>query len=58
MDELERYYQDDFCIEADVLYDELKARLQNRLRQQIYKTKYVVKFPREVYTQALEARAK
>jgi len=56
MDRLEQYYQDDFCIEADVLYDALKARLQNRLRQQIYKTKQLVKFPKDVFIQALEAR--
>lgn len=58
MDELEQYYRDDFCIEADVLYEELKARLQNRLRQQIYKTKQIVKFPQDVFVQALEARIK
>ena len=57
MDELEQYYQDDFCIEADVLYDALKARLQNRLRQQVYKTKQIVKFPKDVFVQALETRA-
>ncbi|MBO5853164.1 MAG: hypothetical protein J6Q61_02710 [Bacteroidales bacterium] len=56
MDRLEQYYQDDFCIEADVLYDALKARLQNRLRQQIYKTKQLVKFPKDVFIQALETR--
>lgn len=58
MDRLEQYYQDDFCIEADVLYDALKARLQNRLRQQVYKTKQLVKFPQDVFIQALETRAK
>ena len=58
MDRLEQYYQDDFCIEADVLYDTLKARLQNRLRQQVYKTKQLVKFPQDVFVQTLEARAK
>ena len=58
MDELEQYYRDDFCIEADFLYEELKARLQNRLRQQIYKTKQIVKFPQDVFVQALEARTK
>lgn len=58
MDRLEQYYQDDFCIEADVLYDALKARVQNRLRQQIYKTKQIVNFPQDVFIQALEARAK
>ena len=58
MDRLEQYYQDDFCIEADVLYDTLKTRLQNRLRQQVYKTKQLVKFPQDVFVQALEARAK
>ena len=58
MDELEQYYRDDFCIEADVLYEELKARVQNRLRQQIYKTKQIVKFPQDVFVQALEARTK
>lgn len=58
MDRLEQYYQDDFCIEADVLYDTLKARLQNRLRQQVYTTKQLVKFPQDVFIQALEARAK
>ncbi len=58
MDELEQYYRDDFCIEADVLYEELKARLQNRLRQQIYKTKQIVKFPQDVFVQALETRTK
>ena len=58
MDELEQYYRDDFCIEADVLYEELKARLQNRIRQQIYKTKQIVKFPQDVFVQALEARTK
>ena len=58
MDRLEQYYQDDFCIEADVLYDTLKTRLQNRLRQQVYKTKQLVKFPQDVFIQALEARAK
>lgn len=58
MDELEQYYRDDFCIEADVLYEGLKARLQNRLRQQIYKTKQIVKFPQNVFVQALEARTK
>lgn len=57
MDELEQYYQDDFCIEADVLYDALEARLKNRLRQQIYKTKQIVKFPQDVFVQALETRA-
>lgn len=57
MDELEQYYKDDFCIEADVLYDALKARLQNRLRQQVYKTKQIVKFPQDVFVQALETRA-
>ena len=57
MDELEQYYQDDFCIEADYLYDALKARLQNRLRQQVYKTKQIVKFPQDVFVQALETRA-
>lgn len=56
MDELEQYYKDDFCIEADVLYDALKARLQNRLRQQVYKTKQIVKFPQDVFVQALETR--
>lgn len=58
MDELEQYYRDDFCIEADVLYEELKARLQNRIRQQVYKTKQIVKFPQDVFIQALEARIK
>lgn len=58
MDRLEQYYQDDFCIEADVLYDALQARLQNRLHQQIYKTKQLVKFPQDVFIQALEARTK
>lgn len=58
MDRLEQYYQDDFCIEADVLYDALKARVQNRLRQQIYKTKQIVNFPQDVFIQALEARTK
>lgn len=58
MDRLEQYYQDDFCIEADVLYDALKARLQNRIAQQIYKTKQIVKFPQDVFVQALEARFK
>lgn len=57
MDELEQYYRDDFCIEADVLYEELKARLQNRIRQQVYKTKQIVKFPQDVFIQALETRA-
>ena len=57
MDELEQYYQDDFCIEADVLYDALEARLKNRLRQQIYKTKQIVKFPQDVFVQALETRS-
>lgn len=58
MDELEQYYKDDFCIEADVLYDALEARLKNRLRQQIYKTNKIVKFPQDVFVQALETRAK
>lgn len=58
MDRLEQYYQDDYCIEADVLYDTLKARFQNRLRQQVYKTKQLVKFPQDVFIQVLEARAK
>lgn len=58
MDRLEQYCQDDFCIEADVLYDALKARVQNRLRQQVYKTKQLVKFPQDVFIQALEARTK
>lgn len=58
MDRLEQYYQDDFCIEADVLYDTLKARLQNRLSQQVYNTKQLVKFPQDVFIQALEARSK
>ena len=57
MDRLEQYYRDDFCIEADVLYDALKARLQNRLHQQVYKTKQIVKFPQDVFVQALETRA-
>lgn len=58
MDRLEQYYRDDFCIEADVLYDTLKARFQNRLCQQVYKTKQIVKFPQDVFVQALEARTK
>ena len=58
MDELEQYYKDDFCIEADVLYDALEARLKNRLRQQIYKTNKIVKFPQDVFVRALETRAK
>lgn len=58
MDRLEQYYRDDFCIEADVLYDTLKARFQNRLCQQVYNTKQLVKFPKDVFIQALEARAK
>ena len=58
IDRLEQYYMDDFCIEADVLYDTLKARLQNRLRKQVYKTKQLVKFPQDVFVQALETRSK
>lgn len=58
MDRLEQYYMDDFCIEADVIYDTLKARVQNRLRQQVYNTKQLVKFPQDVFIQALEARTK
>lgn len=58
MDRLEQYYMDDFCIEADVLYDTLKARVQNRLRKQVYNTKQLVKFPQDVFVQALEARSK
>lgn len=58
MDRLEQYYRDDFCIEADVLYDTLKARFQNRLCQKVYNTKQLVKFPQDVFIQALEARAK
>ena len=58
MDRLEQYYMDDFCIEADVLYDTLKARVQNRLRQQVYNTKQLVKFPQDVFVQALETRSK
>lgn len=56
MDELEQYYQDDFCIEADVLYDELQARIYNRVLQQQTRTPNVVRFPENVFVQTMEAR--
>lgn len=58
MDELEQYYRDDFCIEADVLYDQIVARLKNKIAQLQYKTRHVVKLPEDFYRQTLEARAK
>lgn len=56
--ELEEYYESEFCIEADELYNTLEARLRNRLRQQAEKTKPIVKFPKEVFLEALESQDK
>ena len=50
---LQRYYEDDFCIEAE----ELLAMVQNRRTPQEYRAdNNIITFPENVFVQTMETR--
>ena len=50
---LQRYYEDDFCIEAE----ELLAMVQSRRAQQEYRSdNNILTFPENVFVQTMETR--